>query len=91
MSKSKDLTEEQKQEMMGVLEQLKEIEDKEAAIDKAYEDAVANAPKILETVATWETLLQEEKKEVVEEPINEKKDVFSNVDEETANLLSQWL
>ena len=91
MSKSKDLTEEQKQEMMDVLEQLKEMADREAAIDKAYEDAVANAPKILETVATWETLLQEEKKEVIEEPVNEKKDVFSNVDEETANLLSQWL
>lgn len=91
MSKSKDLTEEQKQEMIGVLEQLKEMEDREAAIDKAYEDAVVNAPKILETVATWETLLQEEQKEVVEEPVNEKKDVFSNVDEETANLLSQWL
>ena len=91
MGKSKDLTEEQKQEMIGVLEQLKEMEDKAAAVDKAYEEAVANAPKILETVATWETLLQEEKKEVVEEPVGAKKDVFSNVDEETANLLSQWL
>lgn len=91
MSKSTDLTEEQKQEMMGVLERLKEMEDKEAAIDKAYEEAVANSPKILETVGTWETMLQEEKKEVVEEPVNEKKDVFSNVDEETSNLLAQWL